>query len=160
MLARLKGSGGGRSLMLNAHCDTVDVAGMAEPFSGEIRDGKPRKIISGPELGAPNGLLLQGEDLWVVTFASGELYKVTKDGKRDAVEKMPAGMLDGIVADKDGTLHVSSWEGKSVIRGKPGGEWSVVVKDVESPADIDYDPKRKRILIPGFNTNKLTTHQL
>ena len=26
--------------MLNAHCDTVDVAGMAEPFSGAIRDGK------------------------------------------------------------------------------------------------------------------------
>jgi acetylornithine deacetylase len=37
---RLAGSGGGRSLMLNAHCDTVDVAGMVEPFSGAIRDGK------------------------------------------------------------------------------------------------------------------------
>ena len=40
VLARLRGTGGGRSLMLNAHCDTVDVAGMAEPFSGAIRDGK------------------------------------------------------------------------------------------------------------------------
>src|SRR5688572_24766148 len=40
VLARLKGTGGGRSLMLNAHCDTVDVAGMADPFSGAIRDGK------------------------------------------------------------------------------------------------------------------------
>jgi acetylornithine deacetylase len=37
---RLAGTGGGRSLMLNAHCDTVDVRGMAEPFSGAIRDGK------------------------------------------------------------------------------------------------------------------------
>lgn len=37
---RLPGSGGGRSLMLNAHCDTVGVAGMAEPFSGAIRDGR------------------------------------------------------------------------------------------------------------------------
>lgn len=26
--------------MLNAHCDTVDVPGMAEPFSGALRDGK------------------------------------------------------------------------------------------------------------------------
>jgi acetylornithine deacetylase len=26
--------------MLNAHCDTVDVQGMAEPFSGAIRDGR------------------------------------------------------------------------------------------------------------------------
>src|SRR5258708_4103990 len=39
-LGRLRGTGGGRSLMLNAHCDTVDVAGMAKPFSGAIRDGK------------------------------------------------------------------------------------------------------------------------
>ena len=30
----------GRSLLLNAHLDTVDVVGMAEPFSGEIRGGK------------------------------------------------------------------------------------------------------------------------
>jgi len=40
VLGRLAGAGGGRSLMLNAHCDTVDVRGMAEPFSGAIRDGK------------------------------------------------------------------------------------------------------------------------
>ncbi len=38
--SRLPGTGGGRSLMLNAHSDTVDVAGMPDPFSGEIRDGK------------------------------------------------------------------------------------------------------------------------
>ncbi len=40
VLGLLAGTGGGRSLMLNAHCDTVDVAGMAEPFSGSIRDGR------------------------------------------------------------------------------------------------------------------------
>jgi len=40
VLGRLAGTGGGRSLMLNAHCDTVDVPGMAEPFSGAIREGK------------------------------------------------------------------------------------------------------------------------
>jgi acetylornithine deacetylase len=40
VLGRLAGTGGGRSLMLNAHSDTVDVPGMAEPFSGAIRDGK------------------------------------------------------------------------------------------------------------------------
>jgi acetylornithine deacetylase len=40
VLGSLRGTGGGRSLMLNAHCDTVDVTGMAEPFSGAIRDGK------------------------------------------------------------------------------------------------------------------------
>jgi acetylornithine deacetylase len=40
VLGRLPGAGGGRSLMLNAHCDTVDVSGMEEPFSGAVRDGR------------------------------------------------------------------------------------------------------------------------
>lgn len=35
-----KGSGGGRSLMLNAHYDTVGIEGMDEPFSAAVRDGK------------------------------------------------------------------------------------------------------------------------
>ncbi len=40
VVARLNGAGGGRSLLLNGHSDTVDAAGMAEPFSGAIRDGR------------------------------------------------------------------------------------------------------------------------
>src|ERR1700680_3416279 len=35
-----RGSGGGRSLMLNAHMDTVGVEGMEDPFSGRIADGR------------------------------------------------------------------------------------------------------------------------
>lgn len=36
----LKGTGTGKSLLLNAHLDTVGVTGMSNPFSGAIRDGK------------------------------------------------------------------------------------------------------------------------
>jgi acetylornithine deacetylase len=35
-----RGSGGGRSLMLNAHMDTVGVAGMEAPFTPEVRGGR------------------------------------------------------------------------------------------------------------------------
>ncbi len=40
VLATLPGTGGGRSLMLNGHEDTVGVAGMPGPFSAEIRGGR------------------------------------------------------------------------------------------------------------------------
>ena len=40
VVGTLRGSGGGKSLMLNAHYDTVGVEGMQEPFSAAIRDGK------------------------------------------------------------------------------------------------------------------------
>ncbi len=36
----MRGTGGGRSLMLNAHADTVGVDGMTDPFGAEIRDGR------------------------------------------------------------------------------------------------------------------------
>lgn len=40
LVGTLPGSGGGRSLMLNAHVDTVDVDAMTAPFSGEVLDGR------------------------------------------------------------------------------------------------------------------------
>jgi len=40
VVGTLKGAGGGKSLMLNAHYDTVGVEGMDDPFSAAVRDGK------------------------------------------------------------------------------------------------------------------------
>jgi len=40
VVGTLKGTGSGKSLLLNAHLDTVGVTGMTNPFSGDIRDGK------------------------------------------------------------------------------------------------------------------------
>jgi acetylornithine deacetylase len=40
VVAIARGRGGGRSLMLNAHMDTVGVDGMERPFEPEVRDGR------------------------------------------------------------------------------------------------------------------------
>jgi acetylornithine deacetylase len=40
VIAVARGSGGGRSIMLNAHMDTVGVSGMREPFNPMIKDGR------------------------------------------------------------------------------------------------------------------------
>ena len=40
VVGRLRGTGGGRSLLLYGHIDTVGIAGMPEPFSAAVRDGK------------------------------------------------------------------------------------------------------------------------
>lgn len=40
VIGLLKGSGGGRSLMLNGHMDTVGVTGMEDPFGAKIVDAK------------------------------------------------------------------------------------------------------------------------
>jgi acetylornithine deacetylase len=40
VVARRRGSGGGRSLLLNAHLDTVGVAGMAAPYDPRVENGR------------------------------------------------------------------------------------------------------------------------
>jgi acetylornithine deacetylase len=40
VVAVARGSGGGASLMLNAHMDTVGVEGMEHPFEPIVRDGR------------------------------------------------------------------------------------------------------------------------
>lgn len=47
LIARHTGTGGGRSLLLNGHLDTVGVAGMDEPFAGRVTGG----LLSGRLLG-------------------------------------------------------------------------------------------------------------
>ncbi len=42
VLGTLRGAGGGRSLMLNAHLDTVGTEGMERPFVAESREGRVR----------------------------------------------------------------------------------------------------------------------
>ena len=42
VIGTLRGLGGGASLMLNAHTDTVGVEGMADPFTADTRDGRMR----------------------------------------------------------------------------------------------------------------------
>jgi len=116
--------------------------------------GKVDKLIASKDLGGPNGLAMGADGaVWVVTFASGEIYAVDAKGKKGDGQKLPKGQLDGILVLDGGDLLVSSWEGSAVYRGKPGGEWKEVISDVKSPADIGWDSMRKRVLIPVFTGN-------
>lgn len=123
------------------------------------KDGKVKPLIKDKTLGAPNGIA-QGTDgaVWVVTFGSGEIYQVDAKGKKRSPQKLPKGQLDGILVLDGGDVLVSSWEGSAIFRGKPGGEWKPAIENVKSPADLGWDSKRKRVLIPVFTGNTVILH--
>lgn len=125
------------------------------------KDDKVKPLIKDTKLSAPNGITA-GEKgaVWVVTFGSGEIYEVDAKGKMSKNQKLPKGQLDGIVILPGGDVLVSSWEGSEIFRGKPGGEWKPVVENVKSPADIGYDTKRHRVLIPVFQGNSVILQPL
>jgi hypothetical protein len=123
------------------------------------KSGKISTVAKGAVLGHPNGLLLDGDVLWVVTFGTGELYSLAR-GKRAEVFKPGKGKLDGLVKADDGEYLFSSWEGQLIYKGPAVGPYEVVVKGVKAPADIGYDFIRKRVLIPLFMDNAVVIHPL
>lgn len=120
----------------------------------KISGDKVETLAKGDELGRPNGLLLDGTDLYAVTYGSNELYKVV-DGKKAEIKQLPKGSLDGLLKVKNGSLLISSWEGSSVIGAIGEAPPVEVLKDLDAPADIGYDEGRNRILVPLFNKNEV-----
>ena len=111
-------------------------------------------VARGDALGHPNGIAIVPGGVQVVTFGSGEAYRVTPTGERTNVAAV-AGSLDGVEALADGGYLVSSWDDSAIYRVAADGTRTAVVSDVEAPADIGFDRGRNRILIPLFNGNSV-----
>lgn len=125
----------------------------------EISGTKATRIASGKDLNRPNGLEVVDGKVWVVSFASNELYDIEK-GRKTNVAKLPKGSLDGLLHMSDGTFVITSWESNSVFRGPKAGPFTEIITDVKSPADIGYDTKRHVLLVPHFMENKVSIHDL
>lgn len=122
------------------------------------KDDKVSPVVKDVALGRPNGLLASADGVWVVTFGSGELYRVDGAGKREDIKKLPKGSLDGIIQAGSEVL-ISSWEASAVYQ-VDGDAFREVVSGLDAPADIGIDTKRNRVLVPLFNQNALSINQL
>ncbi len=113
---------------------------------------KAKKLVAGQDLAGPNGLLVEGGQVWVASYFSKDFYRID-GGKKVDVNSVPTGGLDGFAALGDGRIAVSSWEGKAIYAGKPGEPFKALIESVEAPADFAVDVKRKRIAVPLFMGN-------
>jgi sugar lactone lactonase YvrE len=112
-------------------------------------------VIKTSDLQRPNGIVATADGLLVVPFGGSHVFHIDATGALHVAGKLPAGQLDGLVRLPDGTLLVSSWEGKAVYRKPADGEATVLIGDIASPADIGYDAKRRRVLVPVFTEDRL-----
>jgi sugar lactone lactonase YvrE len=125
----------------------------------KIVGNKAQRIANGPDLKRPNGVDVVNGKVWVVTFGADELYQLD-NGKKTNVATLPKGSLDGLVHLDDGSFVVSSWDGKTIYRGPQSGPFTPVLENINAPADIGYDAKRKRLLVPHFMDSIVTIHPL
>jgi hypothetical protein len=124
-----------------------------------IDKGKLKPVAKGKDLAGPNGLLVVDKGVLVVTFGSNELYRLDDKGVKQDITKIPGGGLDGI-AQAGESLLVSSWQTSTVYRGALGGTFEAVLTDLKGPADIGFDSKRKRVLVPRFLESAVEVYDL
>jgi sugar lactone lactonase YvrE len=143
-----------------------DVGNVLHPGPDRIfRVGPDRKVttaVRGDTLGRPNGITLDavGRRFIVVQFG-GKAVLAWKPGDRaPAVVARGVGGFDGVEMI-GGKIVVSSWADSSITRfDSTQGGGTKIITGVPGPADIGYDAKRKRVLVPVFDGNRVEVWQL
>ncbi|HSG64781.1 MAG TPA: hypothetical protein VLD39_07265 [Gammaproteobacteria bacterium] len=110
-------------------------------------------VIMNAALGAPNGVIDTAEGVLVVTFMSGEVYRIAPDGTRSMLSSRSERQLDGVVELADGRVLMSSWGDSCIYEMSADGTMTCIIPDVAAPADIGVDLGRSRVLVPLFNAN-------
>lgn len=118
-------------------------------------NGKYRAIIKNSDMGRPNGIIYEDGAKVIVSFGTGSVSAYDKSGSKRTFPPPPAGGLDGLLKMQDGSYLMSSWEGSAIYRLDARGNYQVIAKDLDAPADLGYDSKRKRILVPMFRQDEI-----
>jgi hypothetical protein len=127
------------------------------PFA-EGRSGAT--LSKDPGLGHPNGIAVTAGRILVVTFGTGEILNFTAAGQKTQVTQRPDGQLDGIVFTNAGGFMFSNWTDSTVYHVGAGGQVTRLLEQLPTPADIGYDARRNRVLVPLFTTNALVFQDL
>lgn len=136
---------------LNAKFESTGTDAIWVIKPGKKPSAKP--FVKSKDLKGPNGLLVTKDAVHSVTFGANELQTFDLKGKQvGEATKLPNGGLDGLALIGD-EVFVSSWGGKAIYRGKPGGEFKEAFTELEAPADFGVDTKRNRVLVPRFQGN-------
>ncbi|MFC1575904.1 SMP-30/gluconolactonase/LRE family protein [Gemmatimonadota bacterium] len=117
-------------------------------------------LLEGEALGGPNGLFADERGLFVVTYGSGEVFRVDPSGRRIQLLPPSEMALDGLVSLEEWGFLFSSWGDSAVYWVTPDGTVSALLEGVEAPADLGLDVGRNRVLVPLFRDDALLIREV
>ncbi len=123
-------------------------------------DRKVSVAIKSDTLARPNGITWDAANgrFIVVPIGGKSLFAWKPGDAAPTVIGTGPGGFDGVEIAA-GAIWVSSWADSSVYR-YVNGQGTNLIKGVPSPADIGYDARRNRLLIPIFTGNRVEIWQL
>jgi hypothetical protein len=139
-------------------------SGVEHPGADQIfRIGPDRKVnvaAKGDAFSRPNGITWDAANgrFIVVPFGGPSLFAWKPGDAAPTVIATGPGQFDGVEIVR-GAIWASSWADSSVYR-YVNGQGTNLIKGVPSPADIGYDARRNRLLIPIFTQNRFEIWQL
>jgi sugar lactone lactonase YvrE len=146
--------------------DPKGVVYVSDTFTNRVyrvEDGKASVLLESSRLASPNGLLVQGNRLYVVSSdihvngvpsfenarKKGHVLAVDLDTKAiSQITRSGIGSLDGIEPDGDGGFFVSDWELNSVYRVSATGDVKNFLRVPGGIADFSVAPKARLIVVP------------
>jgi len=139
--------------------DSGDLQGKGGAVYRVAPDGKVSTIAIGTEdkrILAPNGLLPDGSDnLLMVDFLSGNLYRIVlKTGRMTQIAEGFGGG-DGIARDSKGVLWISDWKNGRLFTLKKDGELKLVKDGFKAAADIDIAADGRTVLVPDMKAGEV-----
>jgi sugar lactone lactonase YvrE len=130
--------------------------------------GKVSVFAEGPELGSPNGLAINKNELHVASWGytqdwntktAGKLYILDLKSKAISRATDPLGNLDGLEIGPRGEWLVSDWVAGKVMRvGSQGVE--VLGRGFQGSADFGWVAERKLLILPRMKENIVSAYNV
>lgn len=123
-----------------------------------IENGQPAIFLE--NLKGPNGVLAQGNDLYILD--AGGLYKVGKDKSLTKLAEGMEGGTDGVEQVAANEFIVSCWGGMMYYVNADGSTHNLLDAREQkmNTADIGYDAKNRIVYVPTFWKNKIVAYEL
>ncbi len=148
----------------------VYMSDMVDHAIYEFKDGKFSLLIKDQKLKSPNGLLVQGDKLYVASWGimtagfktevPGAVKTVNLKNLKISDVTKPLGNLDGIEAGLDGDFWVTDWLSGTLYHGK-GSSYKVVLDLKSGSADLGSKKEGDTlwIFIPQMNEGVLDAYE-
>ena len=130
-------------------------------FRIEPATGAVSVALETPALNRPNGIAWdQANGRFIIAPFGGDTLLAWRPGSSTLTAAGAGpGQFDGVVVLGDGRVLASSWATSAVHEIAPGRR-SKVVDGIPSPADIEWDVRRQRLVVPLLGQNQVLFFEL